>query len=81
MTDTQFDIAVIGGGPGGRAQSAKEIRERLGNVARRASDRIQQGSTLLRGPAGRAGRVFDLRLDHMGHRIQAGLAGPRARRE
>ena len=46
------------------ARKAKEIRERLGDDSRRACDRSQQGSTLLRGPAGRAGGVVDLRLDH-----------------
>jgi hypothetical protein len=42
-------------GTSGRAQSAEEIRERLGDDSRRACDRSQQGSTLLRDPAGRAG--------------------------
>jgi hypothetical protein len=51
-------------GTSGRAQSAEEIRERLGDDSRRACDRSQQGSTLLRGPAGRAGGVVDLRLLH-----------------
>ena len=48
----------IGGGRG--AQNAKEIRERHRADTGRASDRSQQGSTLLRGPAGRAGGVVAL---------------------